>query len=126
MPYRSYPAPLPLSDFRELIVELPADHLARLVEQVVEEFVVPAPRPPGKGNPPYDPRLCAKVLIYGYATGTRSSRQLERLCQENIAYLFLTRGDTPPTTPSATSATTRERWWSKRGWASSRWRNGWG
>jgi len=95
MPYRPYPSPLPLADFRELIAELPADPLARLVEQVVEEFVVPAPRPPGKGNPPYDPRLCAKVLIYGYATGTRSSRQLERLCQENIAYLFLTRGDTP-------------------------------
>jgi hypothetical protein len=74
---------------------LPEDHLARLVEAVVEELVVPPEHPPGEGNPPYDPRLCLKVLLYGYATGTRSSRQLSRLCRENLAYLFLTRGDAP-------------------------------
>jgi hypothetical protein len=95
MPYRPYPPPLPLAAFRALIEELPADHLARLVEQVVEEVVVPTPRPPRKGNLPYDPRLCLKVLVYGYATGTRSSRQMERLCRENLAYLFLTRGQVP-------------------------------
>src|SRR5713101_7172947 len=95
MPYRPYPPPLPLAAFRALIEELPADHLARLVEQVVEAVVVPTPRPPRKGNVPYDPRVSVKVLVYGYATGTRSSRQMERLCRENLAYLFLTRGQTP-------------------------------
>src|SRR2546428_1228695 len=95
MPYRPYPPPLPLAAFRALIAELPADHLARLVEQVVEQVVVPTPRPPRKGNVPYDPRVSVKVLVYGYATGTRSSRQMERLCRENLAYLFLTRGQTP-------------------------------
>ena len=93
MPYRPYPTPP--AHLRDLVGELPEDHLARLVEQVVEEFVVPAPKAPSKGNPEYDPRLCAKVLIYGYPTGTRSSRQLERLCQENLAYLYLCRGDAP-------------------------------
>jgi hypothetical protein len=39
--------------------------------------------------------LCLKVLIYGYATGVRSSRQLEKHCNESLPYLFLTRGDTP-------------------------------
>src|SRR5712691_1696627 len=95
MPYRPYPPPLPLAAFRALIEELPADHLARLVEQVVEAVVVPPPRPPRKGNVPYDPRVAVKVLVYGYATGTRSSRQRERLCRENRAYLFLTRGQAP-------------------------------
>src|SRR5229473_7021131 len=95
MPYRPSPPPLPLAAFRALIEELPADHLARLVEQVVEAVVVPPPRPPRKGNVPYDPRVSVKVLVYGYATGTRSSRQMERLCRENRAYLFLTRGQTP-------------------------------
>jgi transposase len=95
MPYRAYPPPLPLEEFRDLIEELPADHLARLVERVVEAVVAPTPRPPRQGNVPYDPRVCLKVLVYGYATGTRSSRQLERLCRENLPYLFLTRGQAP-------------------------------
>ncbi len=95
MPYRPYPPPLPLAAFRALIEELPADHLARLVEQVVEAVIIPPPRPPRKGNLPYDPRVSVKVLVYGYATGTRSSRQMQRLCRENRAYLFLTRGQTP-------------------------------
>jgi hypothetical protein len=49
----------------------------------------------GKGQPPYDPRLTLKVLVYAYATGIRSSRQMERLCRESLPYLFLTRGDAP-------------------------------
>jgi hypothetical protein len=70
-------------------------HLARLVDSVVEEAVLPEPKPAQPGCPAYAPRLLAKVLIYGYAIGIRSSRQLERQCHENLAFLFLTRGDTP-------------------------------
>jgi hypothetical protein len=95
MSYRYYPPAGPLLVGYDPFCDLPADHLARLVEQVVEETVTgPAP-PLGPGQPPFDPRLTLKVLVYGYATGTRSSRQLERLCQESLPYLFLTRGDTP-------------------------------
>jgi hypothetical protein len=75
--------------------DLPPDHLARLVEQVVEETVRPPQRGAQRGQPPYDPRLCVKVLVYGYATGLRSSRQLSRQCRESLPYLFLTRGDAP-------------------------------
>jgi transposase len=75
--------------------DLPADHLARLVEFVVEEAELPRRVGVGPGQPGFDPRLCAKVLVYGYATGVRSSRQLERMCAESLPYLFLTRGDTP-------------------------------
>ena len=95
MSYRSYPPPTPLLIGYDPVRDLPADHLARLVEQVVEASIVPPRRPPGAGQPPFDPRLPIKVLVYGYATGHRSSRQLERLCQESLPYLFLTRGDTP-------------------------------
>src|SRR6476661_1084374 len=62
---------------------------------VVEEAHLPRTVSGGKGQPAFDPRLCANVLVYGYATGQRSSRQLERLCDESLPYLFLTRGDTP-------------------------------
>jgi transposase len=95
MGYRPYPPPTPLLFGYDPVRDLPPDHLARFVDQVVDETVVPPKRPRGPGQPPFDPRLCLKVLTYGYATGIRSSRQLERLCQESLPYLFLTRGDTP-------------------------------
>jgi transposase len=95
MPYRPYPSAPSREELRQLVEELPQDHLARLVEQVVEAVVLPPQRPPVRGNVPYDPRVPLKVLIYGYVTGTRSSRQLQRLCHENVAYLWLTRGQAP-------------------------------
>jgi hypothetical protein len=95
MSYRHYAAPTPLLFGYDPVRDLPPDHLARLVEQVVEASVSPPPRRHGPGQPAFDPRLPIKVLVYGYATGQRSSRPLERLCDESLPYLFLTRGDTP-------------------------------
>ena len=95
MSYRPYGPPQPLLIGYDPVRDLPADHLARLVEAVVEDAVPPQKRPVRPGQPGFDPRLCLKVLIYGYATGVRASRQLERLCRESLPYLFLTRGDTP-------------------------------
>jgi transposase-like protein DUF772 len=95
MSYRPYLPPTPLLFGYDPVRDLPQDHLARLVEQVVEASVAPPRRRRGPGQPAYDPRLPIQVLVYGYATGQRSSRQLERLCDESLPYLFLTRGDTP-------------------------------
>ncbi|MDQ1247688.1 MAG: hypothetical protein QG597_2059 [Actinomycetota bacterium] len=95
MKYRPHPAPAPLLFGYDPVRDLPERHLARLVEWVVEDTVQPDRGPVRRGQPAYDPRLCVKVLVYGYATGVRSSRQLERLCGESLPYLFLTRGETP-------------------------------
>ncbi len=76
-------------------LELPADHLARLVDQVVDQTVSVAGRQPKRGNIPYDPRLCLKVLVYGYALGIRSSRQLEEMCRDRLSFKLLTRGHVP-------------------------------
>ncbi len=95
MPYRPHPSPAPLLIGYDPVFDLPRDHLARLVDLVVEEAVTPLPKLRGPGQPAFDPRLCVKVLVYGYATGVRASRQLERLCHESLPYLFLTRGDAP-------------------------------
>jgi DDE family transposase/transposase-like protein DUF772 len=103
MSYRSYPPPRPLDRLYDPVGDLPPDHLARLVEEVVEETITPPPLSPAPGQPPYDPRLLIKVLVYGYATGNRSSRQLSRLCRESLPYLFLTRGDAPSHTTLATA-----------------------
>ncbi len=94
MSYRPHPSPSPLLIGYDPVCDLPPDHLARLVEAVVEEAITVAPHPRAPGNCPFDPRLPIKVLIYGYATGTRSSRRLEQQCRESLPYLFLTRGDT--------------------------------
>ena len=95
MSYRPHATPAPLLFGYDPVRDLHPQHLARLVERVVEESLPPKLKPNGPGQRAFDPRLCAKVLVYGYATGTRSSRQLERQCQESLPYLFLTRGDAP-------------------------------
>lgn len=71
------------------------EHLARFVDTVVDEVIEVQGAQGGRGRPGYDPRLLLKVLIYGYATGVRSSRQLEQFCREHLAYLYLTRGEAP-------------------------------
>lgn len=93
--HRPYEAPSPLLVGYDPYIDLPQDHLARLVELVVEDSIVVKEEDTHPGQPKFDPRLCLKVLVYGYATGVRSSRQLEKQCNESLPYLFLTRGDTP-------------------------------
>jgi len=42
------------------------------------------------GAPAYHPRLLLSVWLYGFMSGTRSSRKLERACREQIPFLWLT------------------------------------
>src|SRR6266849_2171755 len=72
MSYRYFPPAGPLLIGYDPFCDLPADHRARLVEQVVEETVTGPPPPPGPGQPPFDPRLTLKVRVYGYSTGSRA------------------------------------------------------
>lgn len=52
---------------------LPQDHLARFVADLVDEVLdlssIRAAYTEKRGYPPYDPRLMARLLIYGYTTG---------------------------------------------------------
>ena len=48
-----------------------------------------------RGYPPYDPRLMLRLLIYGYTTGVRSSRAIERKCADDIAFRYLAAGQAP-------------------------------
>ena len=41
------------------------------------------------GAPAYDPAILVKIILYGYARGIVSSRQIERSCQENIIFMAL-------------------------------------
>lgn len=73
---------------------LPGDHPARWVDDLVEYGLDLAPffddYTEVRGAPPYDPRLMLKLLIYGYSNGITSSRELERRCHHDVAFMFLT------------------------------------
>jgi transposase len=47
------------------------------------------------GRAAYDPQMLLTLLIYGYACGERSSRQIERLCHTDIAFRLICAGDIP-------------------------------
>lgn len=76
---------------------LQEDHLAYLVDEMVEQLDLKKfyDLTPGAGNPAYDPRLMLKILFFGYATGVFSSRKLQQQCQENLAFIHLSRGQRP-------------------------------
>ena len=48
-----------------------------------------------RGMPPYHPAMMLKVLLYGYATGVRSSRKLEARLKSDVAFMFLAGGARP-------------------------------
>jgi transposase len=43
-----------------------------------------------RGQPPYDPRMMTVLLLYAYSQGLTSSRQIERRCREDLAFMYLT------------------------------------
>jgi transposase len=49
----------------------------------------------GRRNRPFDPRMMVKVLLYGYATGTFSSRKLAKKLEEDVALRVLGAGNFP-------------------------------
>jgi transposase len=78
-------------DLRDwLAVEHPARMVDDLVEHGLDLSAVYADYTEVRGAPPYDPRLMLKILIYGYSHGITSSRALERRCQDDVAFRFLT------------------------------------
>lgn len=77
---------------------LPEDHLARFVSEVVDELELSAIEEryrEERGYPPYHPRMMVKVLVYGYCTGTYSSRRLQAKLVEDVAYRYLAAGNQP-------------------------------
>src|ERR1700720_4051509 len=78
---------------------LPENHLVYFVSDVVDNLNLTAldamygaePR----GQPPYDPRMMTKVLVYGYCVGVFSSRRIERRLSEDVGFRVLAAGNAP-------------------------------
>ena len=95
-PYQPDQMQLLPQDLREWV---PEGHLAHHVSDLVDALDLSAFYAPyegdGRRNSPYDPRMMVKVLVYGYATGTFSSRKLARRLVEDIAFRMLAAGNFP-------------------------------
>jgi transposase len=97
--YRAY---LPDQDFllppspREW---LPEDHLAYFVSDVVDQLnLAPMHAVYGdeqRGQPPYDPRMMTKLLVYGYCVGVFSARKIQQRLREDVAFRVLAAGNEP-------------------------------
>ncbi len=70
---------------------LPEDHLARYIVEVVDQLDLTklTRRPTRCGSEAYHPALLLALLVYGYATGTFSSRKIERATQDSVAFRFI-------------------------------------
>src|SRR5215217_3523590 len=78
---------------------LPEDHLAWLVLEAVGELDLSAfyraYRDDGHGRAALDPAMMVALLLYAYAIGLRSSRQIERRCREDVAFRVITANRAP-------------------------------
>jgi len=70
---------------------LPKGHLARYVVDVVEGLDLSALERAyaGRGSDAYHPAMLLSLLIYGYATGTMSSRKIERATYDSLAFRYI-------------------------------------
>ncbi|MGB4854197.1 MAG: IS1182 family transposase, partial [Candidatus Dechloromonas phosphoritropha] len=70
---------------------LPKAHLARYVVDVVEGLDLSALERAyaGRGSEAYPPATLLSLLIYGYATGTFSSRKIERATYDSLAFRYI-------------------------------------
>jgi len=78
---------------------LPEGHLAWCVLESVDELDLgafyDAYRLDGHGRAAHDPAMMVALLIYGYATGVRTSRTIERHCHDDVAFRVITANQTP-------------------------------
>jgi transposase len=78
---------------------LPENHLVYFVSDVVDQLDLSAIHAvyekEKRGQPPYDPGLMTKLLVYGYCTGVFSSRRIQKRLQEDIPFKVLAAGNEP-------------------------------
>jgi transposase len=79
---------------------LPERHLARFLVDVVDALDLGAiyasyDEKDGRGQSAYLPEMMVRVLLYGYCTGTYSSRKVQAKTYEDVAFRFLSADEHP-------------------------------
>jgi transposase len=66
------------------------DHPARIFSEIIDRMDTAAFRmSKAEGRPAYHPAMMLKVLLWGYATGVRSSRKLAERLQQDTVFMWL-------------------------------------
>ena len=78
---------------------LPENHLVYFVSDLVDQLDLSAIEAHYedelRGQPPYDPRLMTKLLIYAYCVGVFSSRKIQKRWMEDVSFKVLVAGNEP-------------------------------
>ena len=78
---------------------LPDNHLAWFVIEAVEHIDIKPfftkYRADGIGNTAFNLKMMAALLIYAYCKGERSSRQIEKYCETDVAYRVISANQIP-------------------------------
>ena len=78
---------------------LPENHLVYFLLDVIPQMTLQPILQPylteERGQPPYHPTMLVTLLLYGYATGTFSSRRLMARCETDVAYRVIVGEDIP-------------------------------
>lgn len=84
---------------------LPAGHLAWYLLDVVERLDLDAfyreYRADGSGRAAHDPGMMVALLLYAYCVGERSSRRIERRCEEEVPFRVIAANRAPDHTTIA-------------------------
>src|SRR5947209_4512919 len=88
-----------------LVDWLPDEHFVWTVIGAVEQMDLgsfySAYRANGQGRAAYDPQMLLCLLLYAYATGVSSSRQIERCCEVDVAFKVICAMKVPDHSTSA-------------------------
>jgi len=78
---------------------LPENHLVYFVSDVVDQLdlskIESVYERDDRGQPPYNPRMMTKILVYSYCTGIFSSRKIQKRLIEDVAFRVLAAGNQP-------------------------------
>jgi len=76
---------------------LPEDHLARFVVEIVDQLDLSGMTRSyrGSGSAAYHPAMLLALLLYGYATGTYSSRRIEAATYDSLAFRYIAANSHP-------------------------------
>jgi transposase len=78
---------------------LPKDHFAYFLIDAMQQLdlskFLAKYRADGVGATAFHPQILVGAILYGYSQGVRSSRQIERHCQEDVAYRLVAANQQP-------------------------------
>jgi transposase len=73
------------------------DHLARQIEGYVSQLNTSQieSKYSKSGQNAFHPKMMLSVILYGYSQGIRSGRKLATSCNENLAFIYLSKNEHP-------------------------------